>query len=89
MAARNIYGCQARGLCGRCYFAARRDGRVDDYSRANRDRREVIAELAHIGDRGDMPRDRYIAVMAPRLGMTHHALEKALDRAQAAGEWVA
>lgn len=78
--ARNAH--RARGLCDRCYNRLRNRGELTDYPAISRTRDEVLTELDHLGfdpRRSIRPQMR---ALAPRLGMSAAALEKAWRRAQ-------
>jgi hypothetical protein len=66
----------ARGLCRACYLHLRKHGDLIDYERRSRPRDEVLEEWELLRAEGYTVRQA-----AERLGMTVHALKKALYRA--------
>lgn len=77
---RNEYG--GRGLCKRCHDRAKRYNTLHDFPRLTVSREEVLAEWAHVDRDRTLPRKQQIQMVAPRMGMTPEALERALLRAQ-------
>lgn len=65
-----------RGLCGTCRGRHRVRGSLIDFERPSRSIEEVVEEWTMLRDQGHNRRQA-----APRMGMTHHALEQALRRA--------
>lgn len=80
----------ARGLCNTCYRTRWATGQLTDHPRRNVPRRDVLEDWAALSDeRAGLSQTQAVRIMAPRLGMTPAALEKALARARARGEDVA
>lgn len=73
---------KGRGLCSRCYRRCELDGTLVDYPRRNRSRDELLEDwviLCH--QEGHSLRD-----IAGRLRMKPTSLERAIQRARAAGD---
>lgn len=75
-------GHRARGLCNHCYLASRGD--LADYERRSRPSVETAEEATRLLD-PTRPVASQLPHVAPRLGMTPAAVEKALARARAQG----
>lgn len=69
-----------RGLCEGCEVAARRDGTLLDHPALVRTRAEVLEDYELLRTDGATRRQA-----AARMGMTVDALDRALQRARAAG----
>ena len=78
-------GKVGRGLCKFCYEDARAAGRLDEYDRTARWRGEVLEELDHLGFDPRRPAAPQLRNIAPRLGMSYKALERAWNRARREG----
>lgn len=89
MRANNIREHLGRGMCRTCWERVNYHGNLAEHERLSRDNEDVLAEWHHVDLNREMPRARRIALVAPRLGMTETALERALYRAKARGEQVA
>ena len=72
---------RGRGLCDRDYVRAQVASTLDDWPRHNQPLDAVLAEWELLRQAGVGIRDA-----APRLGMTHGALDRALHRATARGD---
>lgn len=70
---------QGRGLCRTHYQACQQDGTLLDYETTSVPRHIVLEEWRMHADRHRTDREN-IALLAPRLGMTVHALEQAVVR---------
>lgn len=71
----------ARGLCARCYRNRLNRGALHDLPRVTMSRDDVLSEWSHLVGSQPPTKDAINAI-APRLGMTTSALEKALYRAK-------
>lgn len=77
-----------RGKCDRCYSRCRyRDAREGQVLKIV-PRRDVLEDWQQLADRS-LSRAQNIRQLAPRMGMSEAALEKALDRAVRDGELAA
>lgn len=75
-----------RGLCKPCYTKHYKAGTLDTFPRVTVPRRDVVDDWQHLAaERAGMSRAQAVQVLAPRMGMTPDALEKALDRAGIGG----
>lgn len=72
---------QGRGLCRRHYDHCRTNGTLVDFELKGVPRDVVLEEWERM-DKGGSSRAEAAKLLAPRLGMTYAALEKALDRAK-------
>lgn len=78
---------QGRGLCSRCYRDAHRAGTVIDFPRSTQDAVDVLEEYEAMEHRAHQSQASRCRELAPRLGMTWQAVEKAVLRARrAAGQ---
>ena len=84
LAAQGVHKHQGRGLCSRCYSRARAAGTLEDYPATVYTRAEVLDEWQAAGLDRTLSRAERCRRLAPRLGMSFAALERALDRAQVA-----
>lgn len=75
---------QARGLCGMCHKAARLDGTLIDYERRNTPADQVVEEWTENLDRSVSIAEN-VRRLAPRMGMSEHALYQAVFRARRRG----
>ena len=77
----------SRGLCTSCYnrLSGRRLGELADYARQTMPRGHVVEEWDHLKTQG-APLYVNLKRVAPRLGMSPKALDKALRRAGRIGE---
>jgi len=75
-----------RELCAADYNQARKRDELVDHGRRTRSVRDVVEDWLHLADEhAHMSRKAATRVMAPRLGMSAKALEKALMRASRLG----
>lgn len=74
-------GRRARGLCQDCYHIVWAAGQLDNHERTSRTRNEVLTELDLLGFNPRLPVTPQLRSLAPRIGMTFAALERAWRRA--------
>lgn len=85
--AAGVYPHKGRGLCPTCYDRARRTDTLLDFERTTVPLDMVLEEWERMDHEGRSRQD-VCRQLAPRLGMTWWALEKALDRASVRGQLV-
>lgn len=78
-------GRRPRGLCGSCYERLRHRGELTDYPTQSKSRADVLGDLEAVGFDPRQPARPQLQLIAPRLGMSFKALERAWNRARAAG----
>lgn len=74
----------ARGLCVTCLRRAQKAGTIIDFERVTMPRETVLEEWARLADRR-VSKAENVRRLAPRLGMTPAALDRAVNRATKAG----
>lgn len=74
----------ARGLCNSCRRAAEANGTLIDYERKTMTRTEVLAEWSLLYD-PEVSIAENVRRIAPRIGMSEYALDRAITRARRDG----